>query len=930
LTEAIPGPPGEFAPGSQIAGYLLQDQIGQGGMAVVFRAHDQRLDRTVALKILSPALAEDDVFRQRFIRESRAAAAVDDPYIIPVFEAGEASGVLFIASRFVAGGDVRSLVARYGPMQPSRAAEIISQVASALDAAHGRGLVHRDVKPANILLDGSSGAGRPDHVYLCDFGLSKGSLQASGLTGTGIFLGTLDYIAPEQIEGKLVDGRADQYALACTAFEMLTGAPPFPRQEAIAVMYAQLSESPPALSSCRPGSPPSADLVFARALAKSPADRYGSCRAFAEALRAAFGLRPFDSGAGEVPSRTQRVAETAADAGALPGLSGGGRDAPTALPGGGRDAAMAYPGAGRNGAGQAGYPGQAGYEGQAGYPGQAGYQAQGGYPGQGGSPGQAGYPGQGARGQGAYPGQGGQGQGRYPGQGGPAQGGYSPPGGPGPVGYPTQGVGDPTQGPWPGGGSGTSGSGASGSGASGSGASGSGDYAYTGPGDGSRRRRAVLATVAAAAVVIVGGLGGYALVSGKLFGSGDNNVVGRHHHGSQGTQGTHRTQGTHGTNGTQGNQGTQSAHALLKPPECVRTAATGTKLPGVPAVKVPGDTGQPFGIAVSSDGRAVFVVTDGAVKVYRASGETLTDSGVSYPVGSLTQKATVAVVTTDGRYLLVATDNGVKVLDATAAEKGDQNAVVGSLQVPGLTKYGRPIGVAVTPDGKFVFVSLQFRDEVGVFNLGKAIHEQFDPSGDYFVGSLNVGAQPVGLAMSHDGTTLYATAFLGNSAVPGTLSVVDVVKATDSDQIGHAVISKVKTGCFPARIAVSQDDSTVWVTARESNFLLGYSAAALRDHPDRALVAEVHVGFQPIDVALVNDGKRIVVSDDNNVATPPDDGNLAVVDTDAALARKQALLGYVPSAETPHEMALSPDGRLLYVTNYDGAQIQIINTANLP
>jgi hypothetical protein len=128
----------------------------------------------------------------------------------------------------------------------------------------------------------------------------------------------------------------------------------------------------------------------------------------------------------------------------------------------------------------------------------------------------------------------------------------------------------------------------------------------------------VLATVAAAAVVIVGGLGGYALVSGKLFGSGDNNVVGRHHHGSQGTQGTHRTQGTHGTNGTQGNQGTQSAHALLKPPECVRTAATGTKLPGVPAVKVPGDTGQPFGIAVSSDGRAVFVVTDGAVKVYRA------------------------------------------------------------------------------------------------------------------------------------------------------------------------------------------------------------------------------------------------------------------------------------------------------------------------
>ncbi len=231
------------------------------------------------------------MFRQRFIRESRAAAAVDDPYIIPVFEAGEASGVLFIASRFVGGGNVRSLVARYGPLPPSRAAEIISQVASALDAAHARGLVHRDVKPANILLDASSGAGRPDHVYLCDFGLSKGSLQASGLTGTGIFLGTLDYIAPEQIEGKLVDGRADQYALACTAFEMLTGTPPFPRQEAVAVMYAQLSETPPTLSALparaaaergpglRPGAREGAGAIGTAAAGRSPrrCERLSGC-----------------------------------------------------------------------------------------------------------------------------------------------------------------------------------------------------------------------------------------------------------------------------------------------------------------------------------------------------------------------------------------------------------------------------------------------------------------------------------------------------------------------------------------------------------------------------------------------------------------------------------------------------------------------------
>src|SRR5262249_25192765 len=220
MSEGSPREPGSFAAGSRIAGYLLEEQIGQGGMAVVFRAHDERLDRTVALKILAPVLAADEAFRQRFMRESRAAAAVDDPHIIPVFEAGEAGGGLFLPMRFGRGGGVRSLVAASGPMPPGRVAEIISQVASALDAAHSRGLVHRDVKPANMLLDASSGVGRRDHIYLSDFGLSKGSLQTSGLTGTGTFLGTLDYISPEQIEGNPVDGRADEYALACAALRL--------------------------------------------------------------------------------------------------------------------------------------------------------------------------------------------------------------------------------------------------------------------------------------------------------------------------------------------------------------------------------------------------------------------------------------------------------------------------------------------------------------------------------------------------------------------------------------------------------------------------------------------------------------------------------------------------------------------------------------
>ena len=336
-----------FGAGSRIAGYRLEEQVGRGGMAVVFRAQDERLGRLVALKILAPALADDDAFRQRFVRESRAAAAVDDPHIVPVFAAGEVSvrqhrtsqhgtgqhgtgehqGVLFIAMRYVAGGDVRALMRREGRLSPARAAAIISPVGSALDAAHAAGLVHRDVKPANILVDVQFG--RPDHVYLADFGLSKAAFATSGLTGAGQFLGTADYISPEQIEDRPVDGRTDEYALACTAFELLAGAPPFRRGEAMAVMYAQLSEPPPLLTSRRPGLPPAADQVFARALAKAPEDRYASCREFADALRMAFGLVAYDSGSGAIPAVAHSPTQISGP------LAGAAIAAAAAAPGGG-------------------------------------------------------------------------------------------------------------------------------------------------------------------------------------------------------------------------------------------------------------------------------------------------------------------------------------------------------------------------------------------------------------------------------------------------------------------------------------------------------------------------------------------------------------------------------------------------------------------
>jgi Protein kinase domain len=321
-----------FAAGSRVAGYRLEGQIGQGGMAVVFRARDERLGRLVALKILAPALAADESFRQRFIRESRAAAAVDDPHIIPVFEAGEADGVLFIAMRYVDGGDVRTLLDSVGPLPAGRAAAIISPVASALDAAHAAGLVHRDVKPANMLVD--TRPGRPDHVYLSDFGLSKAAASPQGLTGTGQFLGTLEYIAPEQLEGKPVAGRADEYALACAAFELLTGAPPFRRDNVTAMMHAQLSEPPPPLTSRRLDLPPAADQVFIRALAKAPADRYPSCREFADALRLALGLQPYDSGPGIIPALNHPLTDVVRPAhGEVPaGVLAGGADAGGAPP----------------------------------------------------------------------------------------------------------------------------------------------------------------------------------------------------------------------------------------------------------------------------------------------------------------------------------------------------------------------------------------------------------------------------------------------------------------------------------------------------------------------------------------------------------------------------------------------------------------------
>ena len=265
--------------GTQFAGYRIDGVVGRGGMGVVYRATELALDRPVALKLIAPELAGDAAFRERFLRESRLAASIDHAGILPVYTAGEANGELYLANRFVDGTDLRALLEQ-GPLPAERALSLVGQVADALDAAHARGLVHRDVKPGNVLVDAA------DHCYLSDFGLTT-QLRAGDKTASGVLTGTLDYLAPEQIRRGEVDGRTDQYALACMLYELLSGAPPFRRETEAQTLWAHMQEEPSPLAAYT-----ELDPVFARALAKEPEERYESCDAFVDEARAALGLAP--------------------------------------------------------------------------------------------------------------------------------------------------------------------------------------------------------------------------------------------------------------------------------------------------------------------------------------------------------------------------------------------------------------------------------------------------------------------------------------------------------------------------------------------------------------------------------------------------------------------------------------------------------------
>jgi len=273
---------GQLRPGAVLAGYRTERLLGRGGGGSVYLATEISLRRKVAVKVLNPELASDDEFRARFLHESQVAAALDHPHVVPIYGAGEHAGRLFVAMRWVR-ASLAGLLTRDGMLEPARAVAVVEQVADALDAAHEHGLVHRDVSPSNILLDPPRLPGGADHAYLADFGLAL----HRGLTAAGERVGKPDYVAPEQIRGEAVDGRADLYSLGCVLYECLVGEPPFAGSSEIGVIGRHLSEQPPSASARRPGLPPAVDPVLARAMAKVPAERYETCVAFAAAMRLA-------------------------------------------------------------------------------------------------------------------------------------------------------------------------------------------------------------------------------------------------------------------------------------------------------------------------------------------------------------------------------------------------------------------------------------------------------------------------------------------------------------------------------------------------------------------------------------------------------------------------------------------------------------------
>jgi DNA-binding beta-propeller fold protein YncE len=353
-------------------------------------------------------------------------------------------------------------------------------------------------------------------------------------------------------------------------------------------------------------------------------------------------------------------------------------------------------------------------------------------------------------------------------------------------------------------------------------------------------------------------------------------------------------------------------------------------------------SGDPFGVAVTADGRWSFVSSPFGTRPGPAGGwiAVFTNSGSAAPrlVRSIPAAEPLGVtITHNGRYLLAASGSGAVVVSVQQAEEDVPHKVLGTLRSGGTGRHGAAAGgaieVATSPDDRFAFVSLEDSSEIAVFNLQQALASGFRTSG--FVGDIPAGIAPVGLAVAPDGRWLYATSEVAPPAKggslgrgQGTLSVIDLSKA-ETDP-AHSVAAVVAAGCSPVRVITSADGGEVWVTARESDALLAFSAARLLTDPAHALIARVGVGEAPVGLALADGGQRIVVADSNRFSQRGASSNLAVVNVAAALADKPALAGYLPAGGFPRQMALEPNGRTLLVTDFTSRQLETVDVANLP
>jgi DNA-binding beta-propeller fold protein YncE/tRNA A-37 threonylcarbamoyl transferase component Bud32 len=814
VSEQTPPAPGDFGVGSHVAGYRLDEQIGRGGMAVVYRAHDARLDRRVALKILAPELARDEEFRQRFIRESRAAAAVDHPNIIPIYEAGEADGVLFIAMRFVDGRDVQTLIGQLHPLPTARVCDIVTQVASALDAAHAHGLVHRDVKPGNMLRDATSGRAQPDHVYLSDFGLSKQSLGTSAaLTSQGQFLGTLNYVAPEQIEGRPVDGRTDEYALACSTFEMLAGQPPFRRDDSLATMWAQLSDPPPSLTGMRPDLPAAVDGVIARALSKPPDDRYGTCVEFATALRQACGVRTGSTGPGQVvpgPGATRAVRPDELAAANAAGAASAAEGEPPGQPGatGRTDTSVpdASPPSPETSVTQTGMAGPA--VGRASTPaaGAAG----------GGPPTQAG---------------------RVPGVG-PTKPGLTDPMGdfgqlyrpPGPPAAPPR-----------------------------------------------RRSRRTLAVVAAGVVVLAAAGGAYALLGGGDGGGGggggghrDTTTTTRVLAPPRCTTSTAKLKPLPGVRTEFVQVGGQPFDVVVTPnhfgfvslrkgaPLVVMNTAK-----FVPTVVQNVPLANPEGEALTHNGQYLLIAGDSGMTVFRVQD---LEAGGTIPVGSLTSpggKGALQVVPSlDDRFAFVALQNSGTVavfnLHKALTQGFGPADFVGNIPIG-----SDPTGMAASPDGRYLYVvsglaNTAVQSGMGTLTIVNMHHAVADP-GSSIVKTVNAGCGPARVITSPDGKDVWVTAGGGN-----TLEAFSADKLLTDTK--HALIAKVPVGQIPLglvlvsngkRLVVADSNRDKVGTAKPGLAVIDVDKA-LAGQP--AVLGTIKSGLAPRQFALEPNGKTLLVT----------------------------------------------------------------------